>query len=277
MAIGRPPDITTKDLIQAARVALVEADGIVPDARAVRRAAEDRGSTLRCTHAILAVQIERGMTPHLFSTLPPDFQAEITVPVAAAVATSAQGPFTLPFVKEKLAEIGIFLSVQLEKEVKSLREKREQEHGEWVSSTGQLQTSANDLAGEVDRLDDEAKTTAAQHTSALAKQNERIVLLEATVKFKDERIASLITDHEKALTSSRDEFKKTEARLESERDEAKRDLQTERDACRKAERECSALTERVDALTKDNARLELEAAARRTAVMLVSTEQPVTG
>ena len=87
MAIGRPPDITTKDLVQAARVALVAADGIVPDARAVRKAAEDRGSTLRCTQANLAVQIERGMTPHLFSTLPPDFQAEITVPVAAVDGT----------------------------------------------------------------------------------------------------------------------------------------------------------------------------------------------
>lgn len=274
MAIGRPPDITTKDLVQAARDALVAADGIVPDARAVRKAANDRGSTLRCTHATLAVQIERGKTPHLFSTLPPDFQAEITVPAAAVPEL---GTFTLPFVQEKLVEVGIFLSVQLEKEVTSLREKREEERRQWVSSTTQLQTSANDMADEVDRLDDEAKTTAALHAAALAKQNERIVLLEATVEFKDERIASLISDHEKAVTSAREEFKKREARLESERDEAKRDLKAEREACRKAERECSALMERVDALTKDNARLELEAAARGTAAMLVSTEPPVTG
>ena len=179
--------------------------------------------------------------------------------------------------KEKLAEVGIFLSVQLEKEVTSLREKREEERREWVSSTTQLQTSANDMADEVDRLEDEAKTTAAQHTAALAKQNERIVLLEATVEFKDEKIASLISDHEKAMTSAREEFKKTEARLESERDEAKRDLKTEREACRKAEKECAVQTERADALTKAAARSEQKGSSGSTVATQTSTEQSAMG
>ena len=256
-------EVDAKELIDIARRLHQKGDGTFPSARAVRRDADERGSSKRAGYAVLAVHIEHGITPHLLHTLPDDFQAEIVVAASPAPPVSGAATGLPTAAQAALQQVWVMMTVAHEKEVASLRRQRAEESARWVAETGAIQAQLTDMAEELDETTRVAEAVAEGHRAERAELREQLALLKQEVGFKEREVQGQQAGHEKEVTTLQDAAQTAEHRLQGQLDYATAGLASETDRCRVAEREVAALTATVTALREDKARLEAELGAQR--------------
>ena len=240
-------DITTKKLMTAARGLIGRHGKAFPTAREIRTATGDRGSSLRAGLALKALQVERGMLPHLRGGLPPDFLAELAEPptTVAPVWDDVAGLPTLAI--DLLKQAIVVAGAEREREWAEILRARREESERWKADTAQLDTQVQDVAKE---LDEERRTAAeaqTAHTAAMSALREEIGVLRKEVEFAHREVAR-VTD--------------SSQRLQQELDAARDAWRTETERCRLAETRVASLEATLTGQTTEIAALKASLATR---------------
>jgi len=240
-------EITTRDLMTVARELVGRNDAAFPTAREIRTATGGRGSSLRAGPALKALQVERGMLPHLRAGLPADFLAELAEP-PATVAPAWDDVAGLPTLAIALLKQAIIAAGAAHERdwTDILRARREESH-RWQVETAQLDMQAQDVAKELDEERRSAAETQTAHGAAMSALREDTAVLRKEVEFAQREV-------DRVTASSQ--------RLEQELDAARDALRAETERCRSAETRVASLEATLTGQTAEIAALKPSLATR---------------
>ncbi|MCC7054218.1 MAG: hypothetical protein IT355_13210 [Gemmatimonadaceae bacterium] len=208
-------DITTKELLAVARGLVGCNNKAFPTGREIIKAARNRGSALRASYALRAVQVERGVNAHLRATLPDDFLVELVEPAVAPVPpfddVTGIPTAALTLLKDAIVVAG----AAAEREWKDLRTVRAAEAEVWQRDTAELASQVQTLAEQLDEATRAHRETVAMHAAAISALREEAGVLRKEVEFvrREAELASgTVTEFKQALAAAREAL-----RVETER------------------------------------------------------------
>ena len=244
--MSQKPAASPRALMDEVERLCTENDGALPLPRAVRK--NMKGSQERAVHAILAVQIESGILPHLRHTLPAEFQAELP-PAAEILTLTAEAIAELPTEAQRMAT-GFFAAMGAAARTQS---------EEMLARVAAAETRYRDetealraqLLGASRALDDQERTAQAS-MQALRDENTSLRVevgtLGGTVASKETELTVRTQAHDDLLNQARHAAATADARLSARITELQSDLALERDRCRTAEQHVARLTAAHEAL-----------------------------